>query len=847
MAGYSISGLTPQQAAQLRAQGLTMNGPAVSSQPNYGNQAAPAIAPSYPVVLDQNVPVTNNSRRNYDPTFNSQSQATILANYQAQSPSTLSKNTLIQANGGIDARLASYGLQFNPAPNPLNDFANYTYHIRWFMTSETEAYENISEVNPNSSAITKTVIAESGVTAGFNIVDLTIHANGSANHDERNMWTCLQMEMTVSEPLGLSLFDKIYFSSQQIGVVNHMICPYFIEVWFTGYDENGNIIADHMFYNLYRISITKVEASTTQVGTIYHFEMVADNGEGEKNQYSTPPSGLTVDCVTLGDFFDNLQKGMNDQQRQLNNDGVQRVTYNFIYPDTWKNWKVRPSDTDKHVSRNSEMDATSHWFTNGTTIKINRGQSIENIVNFAVYLCKEAQDWITGANNSAPNGASLAEHAIIGYVTVYSSVKITGFDIVTRQYIREITYTLFKSESLKAYIDMRNALDAQKATTQQAKLSYLVSKNRLAKRYDYIYTGLNTEVISFDFKMNMTWAFTDPNWNQGNSYGQVATPALANQSSTGWQKQKGTLATDKVPNSALQANQLDKKVTSTNDVGSPQSSLSAVNSAVGQNLPTRVGGANGPNTSSSTGSASDNILVFNKSSGQLALTAAQSKNAAAVQLANTVNNYINSRAATLATAYVEDAAINTNLINNPPLPLTVIFDPAPKLQNAQQNSDQTKTAADQDPQAYAAGTGFVGAIFGNIFSDSIADFMQIEIGIRGDPWWLPLSNIYTNFLAKQLTGNQGTGTASNKQEQQAVVLGGDNCFLLEMRVGVVIDEDTGLARADSQGADFFTGIFNVYEMVSYFKEGKFTQLLRATKDTLSQNPISTLNQKPTAK
>jgi hypothetical protein len=841
MATSNLSGLTPQQAAQLRARGVS-----AASQTNYGNDTSIAIASNNPIVLDNNAQVTVTNQRNRDPTFNAQSQNTILANYQSQSVTSKSNGSLTQSNGGIDARLASYGLQFNPATNHLNDYANYTYHIRWFMTSEKEAYENISESNPNSSGLTKTVIAESGVTAGFNIVDLTMHGNGSANHDERNMWTTVQFEMTVSEPLGLSLFDKIYFSSQEIGLLNHMICPYFIEVWFTGYDENGDIAADHLFYNLYRINITKVEASTTQVGTIYHFEMVADNGEGEKNQYSTPPAGLTIDCVTLADFFDNLQKGMNDQQRQLNNDGVQRVLYKFIYPDVWRNWKVRPADTDKHVSRNSEMDATSHWFTNGTTIKINRGQAIENIVNYAVYLCKEAQDWVTGANNSAPNGASLAEHAIIGYVTVYSSVKITGFDIVTRQYTREITYTLFKSESLKAYIDMQNALEAQKATTQQAKLSYLVSKNRLAKRYDYIYTGLNTEVITFDFKMNMTWAFTDPNWIQGNSYGQYATPALANTSSQDYQKAKGTLPVDKVPPTALQANNIDRQNAGTADVGSPQTSLTGGTQAAGQQLPTRVGGTNGPNTSSSSATAADNILRFNQSSGQLALTAAQAKNPAASQLATTVNNYINNRAAALATTYVEDTKINTNLINNPPLPLTVIFDPKPTTQNAQQNSDQTKTSADKDPQTYAAGTGFVGAIFGNIFSDSVAEFQQIEIGIRGDPWWIPLSNIYTNFVARQLTGNQGTGTPSNKQDQQAMLLGGDNCFLLEMRVGVVIDEETGLAKSDNQGADFFTGIYNVYEMVNSFKEGKFTQVLKATKDTLSQNPISSTNQKSTA-
>jgi hypothetical protein len=786
-----------------------------------------AIAPNKPSQLDNGAQVKTEIPRPPD-AFTNRDRQSDLKNpnliYSSLGPSVQ------PANGGIDARLATYGLNLNASPNPLSDYATYTYHIRWFMTSEYESYNKVNEQNPNSSNMTKTVIAESGVTAGFNIVDLEFKQQCAGNGESRNMWTSTEFEMTISEPLGLSLFDKIYYSSQQLNLINHMRCPYFLEIWFTGYDEDGISAPDQLFYTMYRVNLTSCEATTTQVGTTYHFKMVVDNTVGEKNISATPQAALAISCENLGSFFDQLAQKMNDQQGQVNADGIPRITYKFEYPSQWRNWNIRPADTDKHSSRNSGSTVSGNWISKGSTINIAKGQAVENIVNFAVYQCQEARDWITGA--SVPGGGNQSDHAIIGYVSVYAATKIVGFDVVTKDYLREITYTLFRTESTKSFTDQQNVIAAQKAQTQLQKLRYLVQQKRLAKRYDYIYTGLNTEVITFDFKMNFQWFFSQPTWNQGNSYGQAAVAKVADDGSQDFRERKGTQTQKPVPPVAAQPQTPDGQIPgSTNLVGLP---ANVPNLAAGQQLPTKLVPQAGQPTTSSAASPSDNIVKFDQSTGQLALTAAQQKNPALSQLQNNVNNYLTNRAATLATKYVEDASL-TQLEKNPPLPLVAVFDPKPQLQNAQQNTDQTKTNLDQDPNAFASGTGYVASIMGNIFSQKGDNFQEIQLGIRGDPWWIAQSNIKLNSLAKELTNNP---TTPGTEDYKANVLGGDNCFLLEMRVGVVIDEETGLARSDNQGADFFTGIYSVVTVSNSFKEGKFTQILDARKDILAQNPIS---------
>ena len=89
-----------------------------------------------------------------------------------------------------------------------------------------------------------------------------------------------------------------------------------------------------------------------------------------------------------------------------------------------------------------------------------------------------------------------------------------------------------------------------------------------------------------------------------------------------------------------------------------------------------------------------------------------------------------------------------------------------------------------------------------------------------------------NRLAEHLIGSQ-TFADMQTELEQAVYLSGDNEILFEFRTGVKIDEDTGLAVTDATGADFFTGLYAVNTIRSYFNNGKFTQELFCLKDILA--------------
>ena len=768
----------------------------------------------------------------------------LLTNMLVNTVTSQLSNTNIRITGRNTSILQTLGSRFSSTPNPLSDYANYTYHIRFSMSNEIQAYNNVNKTKPDTNSVAKVIIAESGVTAGFNVVSLKTNAATSGNGVKRNMWVTTDYELVINEPLGLTLLDKIYYSARQLGVINHLRCPYFLEIWFRGYDEAGNILADNLHYSMNRVEILDINAVSTNVGTTYTMSLINDNGYAEMNAISTPYSGISVTASTLGEFMEQLQLKWNYIGTNINNDGILRNKYKISMPNEWRSWSLRNPEVLKQNSRNAPMIAEVQGTQ--TVITVSRGQSIEAIIDFAVYLCQEAQQWITGVGSVGPGAPSLETHGLIRYVSVYPKVEIntaTPVDPVTGDYIRNITYYLLPTESVKAYTDMQTVKDINTPTVKENKLNYMIANNRLTKKYEYIYTGHNTEVLKFDFNLSNLWTIYQPTWIQSNSYDQYTFGALADINSVGYQQVKGILnRTVLSPIGILQA--LDSTIGNTiNTIISPITQLSSKliesEQKIVSQINTQVQKATSIPGILKISTSSDTPISFNFNN-LISSTASnlEDRFAANFRLAQ-YSNLINKQQDKISgtTRFAEDAGVSKALSM---LPVIGQFDPMPTQQQARQNTDQNKISPNADPNSYAPGTGLVGSIISNVFSDDA--FQNIELTIKGDPWWMPVSNVTQNTIAETIVGGS---TAAANPTTSANYLGGDNEILLEFRTGVIINEETGLAVTDESGADFFSGLYQVFNVTNMFGKGKFTQLLTCTRDVLTTDIPQTTSGSPT--
>jgi len=727
-------------------------------------------------------------------------------------------------------------------PNNLNDLASYSYHLRWVMTNDYDAYNRIGSNAAGTIQLDNTIeqvtIAESGVTAGFNIRDFSLNTICGPNFQTANMpattWT-----MNITEAYGMSLVDKLLTSSIELNVVNQNRCPYFMEIWFTGYDEMGNITEDRLYYHLYRLLILSIQAKATEAGTTWSISGSIDNEFANNNQIATSPALIEISAGTFGEFLSELTQKMTDQTRTVDNNNVTAATYKFVCPPEVANWKLIGPDPIKDSQRNADWESSTIG-GNKKLIKFNKGMDVGQMINSAASLCPDANEWIVGRTNSTNNsaaGPSLFDNGLIKVFQIHSHAKIIGWDAYTSEYVREYTYTVVPYTSTKAYIDQGTNSKLNNKTIQQNKVEALNQLNRVAKGYQYLYTGLNTEIIHFDIDIDNVWVIALQQFDGNNSYSQKTHGPLAAQKSTGFIEGRGYHTRGgnalRVKSAQLQSQlQADEAARAKSTDATEQSQL-AEKIAADQKA---IDANSAALANQQVAEHNRSIFLFgdlknnpDKLKDTLALSARdQAKLRAAYNQANKPTDTIRT------VKFAEDQELfGESDTTRQSWQVSTVAKKEPSFQNADRNSDASKNqqAADNNNLTMPLGRGLFGTILGNIQDPTT--FLQIDLEIRGDPYWLGPSNIDMDKLVKDSNGaidKSKYDVVSN----QAQYLSGDEMFILNFNIGTAPSEDTGIMDFNSGSSTSFNGLYRTMLVEHHFKQGQFTQRLTAYKDVHSQ-------------
>lgn len=404
--------------------------------------------------------------------------------------------------------------------NPLSDLDNPSYYIRFFVINERDE-RSIPASDPIFASIAnipKVVLAETAVT-GINIESLELKTAVGPNQATK-LVQALEFKMRIFEPMGLTFYDKLLAAARDLGIINFQKAPYYIEIKFHGYNPDGTY-ADNVGPDgpntkrwVYKVFIIDIQSEFTKAGTVYDISLVQSNDLGTGDNYFTLDASYSMEGSTVDEVIKNLI--LHKANSEIAQYGIQRNKYHIellpystslgdinagslqieSYPGDWA--ITNPSN----VTAN---DAAATGAAGQGSATFAKGNTVATIIEQIFTSTLEGHKSVIRSNQPEVYGD---ETQFIIVPWILTSVKIREdqpiYDPVIQDYNRDITYYVmpYLTTMGTASIDQQIPIRQKQREKMIENLKIRVATGRLAKKYDYLFTGENVEVLNVDFKFD---------------------------------------------------------------------------------------------------------------------------------------------------------------------------------------------------------------------------------------------------------------------------------------------------------------------------------------------------------
>ena len=373
-------------------------------------------------------------------------------------------------------------------PNSLDAFDNATYNFTLYMISPTDMKKR------NYSANGKKIIAQSGVTQDMTIDNIEVASQPSIN--SRNGSGCSTLlNFTITEPMGASLFDKLNKFASELKIKNYHTALYFLELKFIGYETNGDYgggLARNTW--IWPTIITQINTTVNGSGSTYEIEASISGDIAYTDTFGTLKEAMSVQASNVGEAL----KSIGDQLK------ARQMAYQESYvgiPDEWifeyegniDKYAIVPSTKS---TSSSKMGSYSEKDPKGNTnVQFGDGTSITRMIESLIMSTEEFQK--KAKNSGKADGRAKEEEQnpskFSTLFRVYTDIILGEFDPVRGDYSKKMFYYIKEYDMISLAQEPEDI-----AKVSENNMSKIEAVDRIRKRYDYIFTGLNTQVLDID-------------------------------------------------------------------------------------------------------------------------------------------------------------------------------------------------------------------------------------------------------------------------------------------------------------------------------------------------------------
>lgn len=393
-------------------------------------------------------------------------------------------------------------MELDVEENILHNYDNTTYHIQFFMLPvhvQIDYFNKKNQLKDNDRELSdllnknKIIIAESGVSTNINIESLSMRVLSS--NPTHGLSTAVDMTMKITEIGTGGLVNKIALLSKILGYETYVNQPYFITIWFNGYDHTdkrkgmpvGKINNTSYTYCVY---ISENKASIDDGTTSYTMKLINMTFEGMKKEWSI--------INNIGNIT--FEKGTTFKTAV----GKIENRLNEIYKRNLGQSIVSGLYGNEDIIKIDVLEPNTHEIKSGTS-------------KLTYNSCKEK---ITFKNDERVNLITLINdvwnrlNENTGYVPNVTFQPVLVGSANNRLYYRlQMNITPIMIPTLKDFIDslyvkndnISNSFLTQIEQVQETYLKEIHKMKALPKRYFYSYTGKNLDVIEYKQTEDHLW------------------------------------------------------------------------------------------------------------------------------------------------------------------------------------------------------------------------------------------------------------------------------------------------------------------------------------------------------
>lgn len=703
------------------------------------------------------------------------------------------------------------GIGFSPVPNPMSEYNLSTYHMSFYLDSDLPSEQDQGN---------EFVIAETGLT-GMNIQDVTINQIVGPTMRSKNAMAT-DISIRIYEPGGALLPDLLFQAATRKQIKNYLKAPWFLKLKLWGYNSNGEPAPVGKGWK-WKMMLIDVQTKVSEIGAIHTITAMPLSEVALNDQYGM--LGTTVatrNNQTVGDALKDVVKRMNvDSVLRYGKTAVPFVEY-FVEDRPYGfDTKVGVSSPFGHQITSSYPqggDQTTSDNYNSVTGHFAPGTDFPAVVDMFMSRSESAVKIIRPSRELPPTDSDDEEKVIKDVFSVVhrveTKVEYGEYNAFWGDYSKKITFVIKPYTTLRLLTSRGRAMNYDKEKTfNKLKAQYAVQKSLMKKQYDYLFTGMNTEVLDFEINLNFTWAVSVPQFlaqttNTGTPASYDPSKGVATTNTANQQNYASLSKAD--ADYAAQMEAVRAEIKRLREVGGAADRAAAEQKIADLRKSLAAYEASKKSTIASSNALGKAVDDFNATRNQPRRLPAEDSGRI-IDGEDLV--YENAQGKNV------DGTSNTRYLGADQggasfMPVTIAQDASkPGIRT------HTGTPTDNNPNK-----SIYGALLNQLYGTIDGNLQDVDLSIRGDPYWLGHGD------PNAVYDDESSDTVPN-------FFNGEHIFVFRFKMPVGYDKDTGqptpqtpeIMKRKGGNANLFTGFFAACEVVHKFSNGVFTQNLKGTR------------------